>query len=110
VWDQVTPEQQVIMLNMLRAVGRPEGANLWIKALALDGSDGARKRVLAALQGIQKARATAVTDAVVALMQGLIKDPGKDKGKTNEGELRLELAKTLGELRDKKGVPSSSSR
>ncbi len=105
VWDQVTPEQQVIMLNMLTAVGRPEGANLWIKALALDGSDGARKRVLAALQGIQKARPPAVVDSVVALMQGLVKDPGKDKGKTNEGELRLELATTLGELRDKKGVP-----
>ena len=105
VWDQVTPEQQVTMLNMLRDVGRPEGATLWIKALTLDGSDGARKRVLAALQGIQRARATAVTDTVIALFQTLIKDPGKDKGKTNEGEVRLELAKTLGELRDKKGVP-----
>jgi HEAT repeat protein len=105
MWDQVTPEQQVIMLNMLTAVGRPEGANLWIKALALDGSDAARKRVLAALQGIQKARPAATVDAVVALMQGLVKDPGKDKGKTNEGELRLELATTLGELRDKKATP-----
>jgi HEAT repeat protein len=105
VWDQVTPEQQVIMLNMLTAVGRPEGATLWNKALALDGSDAARKRVLAALQGIQKARPPAVVDAVVALMQSLVKDPGKDKGKTNEGELRLELATTLGELRDKKATP-----
>lgn len=105
VWDQVTPEQQVTMLNMLRDVGRPEGAKLWIRALALDGSDGARKRVLAALQGIQRARATEASDAVIGLFQSLIKDPGKDKGKTNEGEIRLELAKTLGELRDKKGVP-----
>lgn len=105
IWDQVTPEQQVIMLNMMTAVGRPEGANLWIKALALDGSDAARKRVLAALQGIQKARPAATVDAVVALMQGLVKDPSKDKGKTNEGELRLELATTLGELRDKKATP-----
>lgn len=104
-WDQVTPEQQVIMLNMLAAVGRPEGSNLWIKALALDGSDAARKRVLAALTGIQKARPPAVVDAVVSLMQGLVKDPSKDKGKTNEGEIRLELATTLGELRDKKAVP-----
>ena len=105
IWDQVTPEQQVIMLNMMTSVGRPEGANLWIKALALDGSDAARKRVLAALQGIQKARPAATVDAVVALMQGLVKDPSKDKGKTNEGELRLELATTLGELRDKKATP-----
>ena len=104
VWDQVTPEQQVTMLNMLRDIARPEGAKLWSKALVLDGSDGARKRVLAALQGIQRARATEVTDQVVALLEGLIKDPSKDRGKTNEGEIRLELAKTLGELRDKKGV------
>jgi HEAT repeat protein len=104
IWDQVTPEQQVIMLNMLTAVGRQEGAGLWIKALALDGSDAARKRVLAALQGIQKAKPPAAVDSVVALMQGLVKDPGKDKGKTNEGELRLELATTLGELRDKKAT------
>ncbi len=105
VWDQVTPEQQVTMLNMLRDIGRPEGAKLWNRSLVLDGSDGARKRVLAALQGIQRARATETTDTVVGLMTELIKDPSKDRGKQNEGEIRLELAKTLGELRDKKGVP-----
>ena len=105
VWDQVTPEQQITMLNMLRDIGRVEGSKLWIKSLALDGSDGARKRVLAALQGIQRARATEVTPAVVALLQSLIADPSKDRGKQNEGELRLELSKTLGELRDKTGVP-----
>jgi HEAT repeat protein len=105
VWDQVTPEQQVTMLNMLRDVGRPEGSKLWIKSLALDGSDGARKRVLAALAGIQRARATDTTEAVIALLQSLVADPSKDRSKQNEGEIRLELAKTLGELRDKKGVP-----
>ena len=105
VWDQVTPEQQITMLNMLRDIGRVEGSKLWVKSLALDGSDGARKRVLAALQGIQRARATEVTPAVVALLQSLIADPSKDRGKQNEGELRLELSKTLGELRDKTGVP-----
>ena len=105
VWDQVTPEQQVTMLNMLRDVGRVEGSKLWIRSLALDGSDGARKRVLAALAGIQRARATEATDAVVALLQSLVADPSKDRSKQNEGEIRLELAKTLGELRDKKAVP-----
>ena len=105
VWDQVTPEQQITMLNMLRDIGRVEGSKLWVKSLALDGSDGARKRVLAALHGIQRARATEVTPAVVALLQSLIADPSKDRGKQNEGELRLELSKTLGELRDKTGVP-----
>ncbi len=105
VWADVTPEQQTTMLNMLRDVGRPEGSKLWIRALELDGSDAARKRVLAALQGIQRARPADTVDAVAALLQSLIKDPSKDRGKTNEGELRLELAKTLGELRDKKAVP-----
>ncbi len=105
VWDQVTPEQQITMLNMLRDIGRVEGSKLWIKSLVLDGSDGARKRVLAALQGIQRARATEATPAVVALLQSLIADPSKDRSKQNEGELRLELSKTLGELRDKSGVP-----
>ena len=38
VWGDVTPEQQVTMLNMMRDIGRPEGAKLWIKALELDGS------------------------------------------------------------------------
>lgn len=104
-WDQFTPEQQISVLNMVRDVGRPEATPLWVKALTLDGSDAARKRVIAALHGIQKARATATADNVTALLLGLIKDPSKDRGKTNEGELRLELAKTLGELRDKKGVP-----
>ena len=105
VWDQLTPEQQVTVLNMLRDIGRPEAADLWIKALSLDGSDASRKRVMAALHGIQRARATATADHITALLLSLIKDPSKDRGKTNEGELRLELAKTLGELRDKKGVP-----
>ena len=105
IWETATPEQQVSMLNMLRDVGKPEAAPLFSKALVLDGSDGARKRVLAALGGIQKAKAIGSTDRVVALMQELIKDPSKDRSKTGEGELRLELAKTLGELRDKKGVP-----
>ena len=105
IWDTATPEQQVSMLNMLRDVGKPEAAPLFIKALVLDGSDGSRKRVLAALQGIARARATAATEPVAAVMYSLIKDPSKDRSKTSEGELRLEMAKTLGELRDPKGVP-----
>ena len=52
----------------------------------------------------QPAILTEVTPAVVALLQSLIADPSKDRGKTNEGELRLELSKTLGELRDKAGA------
>src|SRR5690606_21803733 len=92
-WDS-SPEHQLNMLEMLRDIGRPEGASLWSKALGtLDGSEEGRKRVLVALQGIQRAKATGSTDAVLGLFEGLVKDPGKDKGKA-EGEIRRELART----------------
>ena len=104
IWDTATPEQQVTMLNMLRDIGKPEAAPLFVKALVLDGSDGARKRVLAALQGISRARAVAAAEPVAATLFSLIKDPSKDRSKTAEGEIRLEMCKTLGELRDPKGV------
>ncbi|MBZ5711203.1 HEAT repeat domain-containing protein [Nannocystis pusilla] len=102
-WDS-SPEHQVNMLEMLRDIGRPEAAPLWSKALGtLDGSEEGRKRVLLALQGIQRAKATGSTDAVLGLFEGLTKDPGKDKGKA-EGEIRRELARTLGILKDPKAV------
>lgn len=102
-WDS-SPEHQANMLEMLRDIGRPEAAPLWSKALGtLDGSEEGRKRVLIALQGIQRAKATGSTDAVLGLFEGLTKDPGKDKGKA-EGEIRRELARTLGILKDPKAV------
>ena len=61
--------------------------------------------VIAALQGIQRAKATGTTDAVLGLFEGLTKDPSKDKGKA-EGEIRRELARTLGILKDAKAVPA----
>ena len=104
-WD-ASPEHQVNMLEMLRDIGRPEGANLWIKALGtLDGSEEGRKRVLLALAGIQKSKSKGTVDAVLGLFEGLVKDPGKDKGKA-EGEIRMELAKTLGLLKDTKAAPA----
>lgn len=99
-----SPEHQLNMLEMLRDISRPEGAPLWSKALGtLDGSEEGRKRVLVALQGIQRAKATGSTDAVLGLFEGLVKDPSKDKGKA-EGEIRRELARTLGILKDPKAV------
>lgn len=104
-WDGA-PEHQVNMLEMLRDIGRPEGAGLWKKALAtLDGSEEGRKRVLLALSGIQRSKSKDTVDAVLGLFEGLVKDPGKDKGKA-EGEIRMELAKTLGMLKDTKAVPA----
>ncbi|MCY1066849.1 hypothetical protein OV090_18910 [Nannocystis sp. RBIL2] len=104
-WDS-SPEHQVNMLEMLRDIGRPEAAPLWSKALGtLDGSEEGRKRVLIALQGIQRAKATGSTDAVLGLFEGLTKDPSKDKGKA-EGEIRRELARTLGILKDPKAAPA----
>lgn len=103
-WDS-SPEHQVNMLEMLRDIGRPEAANIWIKALGtLDGSEEGRKRVGIALQGIQRAKATATADALIALLDQLVKDPSKDKGKTSEGEIRVELIRTLGLLKEPKAV------
>lgn len=103
-WDS-SPEHQVNMLEMMRDIGRPEAAPLWNKALgSLDGSEEGRKRVMIALQGIQRAKATATVDAVIALLDQLTKDPSKDKGKTSEGEIRVELIRTLGILKDPKAV------
>lgn len=102
-WD-AAPEHQLNMLEMLRDISRPEGAALWSKALGtLDGSEEGRKRVLVALQGIQRAKATGSSEAVLGLFQTLVKDPSKDKGKA-EGEIRRELARTLGILKDPKAV------
>jgi HEAT repeat protein len=102
-WD-TAPEHQTNMLEMLRDIGRPEAAGLWSKALGtLDGSEEGRKRVLIALQGIQRSKATGASDAVLNLFQSLTKDPSKDKGKA-EGEIRRELARTLGILKDGKAV------
>lgn len=102
-WDD-SPEHHVLILEMLRDIGRPEGANIWKKALVgLDGSEDGRKKVLLALDGVQRAKATGTVDAVIGLFDSLVKDPGKDKGKA-EGQIRMELARTLGKLKDKKAA------
>lgn len=103
IWDEA-PEHRDQMLTMLYQVGRPEGANLWNKALVFDGSDASRKLVLAAVDGIAKAKATATVDTLIAQLDALLATPSKDKGPEG-GELRIAMVKALGELRDKKAVP-----
>ncbi|MEZ4448463.1 MAG: HEAT repeat domain-containing protein [Nannocystaceae bacterium] len=103
LWDEV-PEYRDQILTMLYQIGRPEGANLWNKALVFDGSDASRKLVLAAVDGIAKAKATATVDTLIAQLDALLQAPSKDKGPEG-GELRIAMVKALGELRDKKAVP-----
>lgn len=104
VWSDAT-EQQEKMLTMLREVGRPEAAPIWIKALTLDGSGAARKKVALALEGIDKAHATDTAKAVSDLLDKLIESPALDEADKDVGRLRLMLAKTLGGLGDKSAVP-----
>ncbi|MCA9690765.1 MAG: HEAT repeat domain-containing protein, partial [Myxococcales bacterium] len=104
VWDASQPVERTQMLEMLRIVSRPEGAEIWNKALELDGSDEARKQALLALQGISNAKAVGSVDTLIKSFGDLIENPSKDKGK-REGEIRLEMAKTLGDLKDPKAVP-----
>jgi len=103
VWDIAMPQERTQILEMLRLLARPEGANLWSKALVLDGSEESRKQCLSAIRGINAANATGTVDALITEFDKLLENPGKDKGK-REGELRLEMATALGSLGDAKAV------
>ena len=85
-------EQQEKMLELLRAVGLPEGAPVWNMALELDGSAGARKKVMLALDGIKKAKADGTVEQMVALNEEIIAKPALDE----DGKVRLKLAETMG--------------
>jgi hypothetical protein len=102
VWDEA-PEFRIQMLEMARDMAQPEGAELWNRAIVLDGSAETRKGALLALQGIRDARAPGSVDAVIGELDKTLDNPSKDKGEL-EGQMRLEYAKTLGSLRDPKGV------
>ena len=103
IWDDA-PESRDQILVMLYQIGRPEGANLWIKALAYDGSDAGRKLLLSACDGIAKAKAVGTVDAIIAQLEAFLQSPGKDKGPEG-GEMRMALVQALGALKDKKAVP-----
>lgn len=98
-------EHQEKMLDLLRKVGRPEGAPVWNMALELDGSAGARTKVMTALDGIKKAKADGSVEKIVELFEEIIAKPSLDDSKTDSGKVRLMMAETLGALRDKRAVP-----
>lgn len=104
VWDDAE-EQQEKMLVMLRDVGRPEAAELWSKAVELDGSAEARKKTLLALDGIKKAKAVDAAPAIIEELDKVIASPNLDQGDSEEGRLRVTMAQTLGILGDPKAVP-----
>src|SRR5262249_17939604 len=103
IWEEA-PEHQEKMLVMLRDIGHPKGSNLWNKAVVLDGSAEARKKAILALEGIRKAKATDSTETVVAELDKLLANPKNDAGGNADGDVRELMCKTLGDLRDKKGV------
>ncbi len=98
-------EQQEKMLELLRAVGRPEGAPVWNMALELDGSAGARKKVMMALDGIKKSKADGSVEKIVELYEEILKKPTLDDSETDAGKVRLMMAETLGAIGDKRAVP-----
>lgn len=102
VWD-AAPEHRDQVLTMLYQVGRPEGAGLWNRALAYDGSDAGRKLLLSACDGIKKAKATGSVDALIAQLDAFLQSPAKDKGPEG-GEMRMAIVEALGALRDNKAV------
>lgn len=104
IWDDAT-EQRENMLLLLRDVGRPEGANLWSRAIELDGSSDARKKTVLALEGVKKAKATDAAPAIIEELEKLLADPKLDQADGEEGRLRSLMAETLGVLGDPKAVP-----
>jgi hypothetical protein len=106
LWDDENAVSfRVQMLEMCRDMGRPEASVIWNKAVALDGSSDTRQGVLLALQGIRDAKATDSAEAVIGELDKTIDDGGAKDGGENAGEIRIEYAKTLGELRDKRATP-----
>jgi len=104
IWDDAG-EQQENMLVLLRDVARPEAAELWSKAVELDGSSDARKKTILALNGIKKAKAKAAAPAVIEELEKIIAKPNLDSSEKEPGELRILMAETLGSLGDPAAVP-----
>lgn len=103
IWDSAGPYREQ-MLTMALQMERPEATPIWTKALEVDGSAEGHKQAVLALQGIRAANATQAGAAVATKLQQLIEDPSKDQGTGQEGALRYEMAKTLGELRTPEAV------
>jgi HEAT repeat protein len=111
IYDEsdVAPYREA-MLEMALKMRRAEALPLWSKALAVDSSSGidgsadGHKRALLALQGIREAKAEAAGEPVTEAFKTLMAKPSKDSAVGAEGELRFEMAKTLGVLKTKGAV------
>ena len=103
VWEEAGPHREQ-MLQMALLMERPEAVGIWAKALAVDGSAEGHEQALLALQGIRAAEAKGATEALVEQFRALNASPAKDMAEKQEGALRYEMAKTLGELRSTEAV------
>ncbi|KIG17622.1 HEAT repeat protein [Enhygromyxa salina] len=101
--DDVAPYREQ-MLNMAMAMKRPEAVGMWKKALEIDGSAEGHKQALLALQGIRESKAEAAAETIIAQFTKLTESPSKDMSEGQEGALRYEMARTLGELKAKAAV------
>ncbi|PRQ02299.1 PBS lyase HEAT-like repeat protein [Enhygromyxa salina] len=101
--DEVAPYREQ-MLNMALLMKRPEAVGIWTKAIEIDGSAEGHKQALLALQGIREAKAKAAAEPIVAQFVKLTESPSKDMGAGQEGALRYEMARTLGEIQAKVAV------
>ncbi len=104
IWDGAVANREE-MLQMARDAAQPQACELWKKAIVLDGSADSVKFSMLALQGIRESKAMDCVEAVAAELDKNAKEPKFDSGE-QAGVMRLEFAKTLGELKDKRGVPA----
>jgi len=101
--EDVAPYREQ-MLDMALKMKRPEAISIWSKAIAvdspsgIDGSAEGHKRALIALQGIREAKAEGAGDVVTESFKTLMDKPNKDSAAEQEGALRYEMAKTLGDI------------
>lgn len=103
IWDDAEPYREQ-MLQMALKMERPEAAGIWSKAVVVDGSAESHKQAILALQGVRAANATDAAPAIVEQFKALTESPSKDQAAGQEGALRYEMAKTLGELRASEAV------
>lgn len=107
--DEVAPYREQ-MLDMALKMKRVEALGIWSKAITVDASSGidgsaeGHKNALLALQGIREAKAEAAGDIVTEAFKTLLAKPNKDMAAGQEGALRYEMAKTLGDIHATAGV------
>ena len=101
--DDAAPYREQ-MLTMALQMKRPEGVGIWNLALEIDGSAEGHKQALLALQGIREAKAVGAAEKIIEQFNKLTDSPSKDMGAGQEGALRYEMARALGELKSKAAV------